>query len=106
MEISNSENMNGDADYYGKEMDGNLAVKKTHKKEKKVVHKLNLDVSAMIGYVSELTNGGSDLVCNNQVLNLQAQAEQASPLLPILDGLFEGLFIRFNISSNQVQVPC
>jgi len=52
--------------------------------------KLNLDVTAMLAYVSALTNGGCYSGFKEPILNQQAQWERARPVKPVLDRLFEG----------------
>ncbi|CAH0386342.1 unnamed protein product [Bemisia tabaci] len=54
------------------------------------IQKLNLDVSTMIAYVSSLTNGGSDHLFHDPLLNQQAEWERRRPVKPILDALFQG----------------
>lgn len=52
---------------------------------------LNLDVTAMLAYVSDLSNGGCD--CNfsdSKILNEQAANERVNPVKPFLDKTFKG----------------
>jgi hypothetical protein len=53
--------------------------------------KLNLDVTAMLAYVSALTNGGCCSEFKEPILNQQAEWERARPVKPVLDRLFEGI---------------
>ncbi|KDR11077.1 UPF0415 protein C7orf25 homolog isoform X2 [Zootermopsis nevadensis] len=52
--------------------------------------KLNLDVTAMLAYVSGLTNGRCNFKFKEPVLTQQAEWERAKPVKPVLDQLFEG----------------
>jgi Protein of unknown function (DUF1308)/Family of unknown function (DUF5614) len=52
--------------------------------------KLNVDVSTMIAYVSELTNGGENCVFDEKLLNEQALMERKNPVKPSLEKVFEG----------------
>jgi len=52
--------------------------------------KLNIDISTMLAYVSELSNGGSNCRFNEKLLEEQAMTERKSPIKPILDKVFEG----------------
>ena len=49
---------------------------------------LNLDITAMIAYVSALTNGFSDYEFKEDILNQQADWERKKPVKPILDEIF------------------
>lgn len=51
--------------------------------------KLNLDVTTMLAYVSELSNGGSNWKFNEKLLNEQADQERKEPIKPILDKFFD-----------------
>lgn len=53
--------------------------------------KLNLDVTAMLAYVSGLTNGRCNFKFKEPVLTQQAEWERAKPVKPVLDQLFEGM---------------
>lgn len=53
--------------------------------------KLNLDVTAMLAYVSGLTNGRCNFEFKEPVLTQQAEWERAKPVKPVLDQLFEGM---------------
>ncbi|KAJ9598471.1 hypothetical protein L9F63_010867 [Diploptera punctata] len=53
-------------------------------------HKLNLDVTAMLAYVSNLTNGGNYFEFKEPILTQQAEWERARPVKPTLDKLFKG----------------
>lgn len=52
--------------------------------------RLNLDVTAMIAYVSSLTNGGSNFKFKEPLLTQQAKWERERPAKPLLDKAFEG----------------
>lgn len=52
--------------------------------------RLNLDVTAMIAYVSALTNGGCNFKFKEPLLSQQAEWERERPAKPFLDKLFEG----------------
>lgn len=51
---------------------------------------LNLDVTAMMAYVSNMTNGHCNYIFKQDVLTQQAAWEAERPVKPILDKLFEG----------------
>ena len=51
---------------------------------------LNLDITAMIAYVSALTNGHTQYEFQENVLNQQALWERSRPVKPMLDEVFEG----------------
>jgi len=51
--------------------------------------KLNLDITAMIAYVSNLTNGHADYVFQEKILTEQARWERENPVKPVLDQMFE-----------------
>ncbi|KAM3960996.1 UPF0415 protein C7orf25 homolog [Aphomia sociella] len=51
---------------------------------------LNLDVTAMMAYVSNMTNGYCNYVFKQEVLTQQSEWEAEKPVKPILDKLFEG----------------
>lgn len=53
--------------------------------------KLNLDVTAMLAYVSGLTNGRCNFEFKEPILTQQAEWERARPVKPVLDQLFEGV---------------
>lgn len=52
--------------------------------------RLNLDVTAMLAFVSALTNGRCNSEFKEPILNQQAEWERARPVKPVLDRLFEG----------------
>ncbi|XP_038223121.1 UPF0415 protein C7orf25 homolog [Zerene cesonia] len=54
------------------------------------INTLNLDVTAMMAYVSNMTNGHSNYVFKQEVLTQQAAWDTERPVKPILDKLFEG----------------
>ncbi|XP_026755311.2 UPF0415 protein C7orf25 homolog [Galleria mellonella] len=51
---------------------------------------LNLDVTAMMAYVSNMTNGHCKYVFKQDVLTQQAAWEAERPVKPVLDKLFQG----------------
>jgi hypothetical protein len=53
--------------------------------------KLNLDVTAMLAYVSSLTNGRCNFEFKEPILTQQAEWERARPVKPVLDQVFEGM---------------
>ena len=64
--------------------------------------RLNLDITAMIAYVSALTNGHADHEFAEAILAEQASWERERPVKPVLDRLFgskkliwDGIFLRF-----------
>lgn len=77
------------------------------------IDKVNLDVSAMIAYVSSLTNGHSNYAFKVPVLTQQAEWERQRPVKQILDELFRGkqLFccetakVNFDVIVNTVGGP-
>jgi hypothetical protein len=60
------------------------------------VTKLNLDITAFLAYVSNLTNGHSNVPFRKSILADQAADERDRAQKPILDKIFEGWF-RFQI---------
>lgn len=54
------------------------------------INTLNLDVTAMMAYVSNMTNGHCNYVFKENVLTQQCQWEAERPVKPILMRLFEG----------------
>ena len=55
------------------------------------INKVNLDISAMLAYVSSVTNGSCDKYeFSNHVLAQQAEWECKKPVKPILDAFFKG----------------
>lgn len=52
--------------------------------------KLNIDITTMLAYVSELSNGGVDWRFNEKLLEEQRVTERKEPIKPILDKVFEG----------------
>ncbi|CAG9795305.1 unnamed protein product [Diatraea saccharalis] len=51
---------------------------------------LNLDVTAMMAYISNMTNGHCNYIFKQDVLTQQSAWEAERPVKPILDRLFEG----------------
>jgi hypothetical protein len=58
--------------------------------EHSLTKKLNLDITTMLAYVSELSNGGVETKFNERLLNEQLENEKIEPILPFLEKLFEG----------------
>ncbi|XP_063985072.1 UPF0415 protein C7orf25 homolog isoform X1 [Diachasmimorpha longicaudata] len=54
------------------------------------VETLNLDVSTLLAYVSNMTNGYDNFIYLESLLTLQAEWERNRPLKPFLDQLFHG----------------
>lgn len=52
--------------------------------------KLNIDITTMLAYVSELSNGGVNWRFNEKLLEEQRATERKEPIKPILDKVFEG----------------
>jgi len=52
--------------------------------------RVNLDITAMIAYVSALTNGRAGFTYRERILSQQAAWERARPVRPYLDSLFLG----------------
>lgn len=52
--------------------------------------KLNIDITTLIAYVSELSNGGAHHKFNEQLLENQAATERKEAIKPTLDSIFEG----------------
>jgi len=66
---------------------GDVAVKE----EEGIDHsRLNLDITAMIAYVSALTNGGNNFTFKEPVLCQQAAWERERPVKDLLDSAFSG----------------
>ncbi|XP_015120785.1 UPF0415 protein C7orf25 homolog [Diachasma alloeum] len=55
---------------------------------------LNLDVSTLLAYVSNMTNGYANFVYLESLLTLQAEWERERPLKPFLDELFHGKSLK------------
>lgn len=58
--------------------------------EVKVNKILNIDISTMLAYVSNLSNGGCNHRFNDKLLEEQADMERKHPIKPELEKLFEG----------------
>jgi len=54
------------------------------------VERLNLDISTLLAYTSNLTNGHSHVKFKKKILSDQAEAELVRPQRPVLDTIFEG----------------
>lgn len=67
---------------------------------------LNLDVTAMMAYVSNMTNGHCNFVFKQEVLTQQSAWEAERPVKPILERLFEGdvSFIRLLKHLHELEV--
>ncbi|XP_063705012.1 UPF0415 protein C7orf25 homolog [Culicoides brevitarsis] len=62
------------------------------KKEENVTQEidiLNLDVTTLIAYTSNLTNGFSFCEFGDHILNQQAEMERKNPVKPVLDAIFK-----------------
>lgn len=51
---------------------------------------LNLDVSTLLAYVTNMTNGYANFEYIEPLLTMQAEWERTRPLKPVLDSLFQG----------------
>lgn len=68
-----------------------IAVSELSSKHTAHIRKVNLDVSAMLAYVSSVTNGSCNLYeFSVPVLKQQAKWESERPQKPILDSFFQG----------------
>ena len=56
------------------------------------VSTLNLDITTMLAYISNVCNGGCNWKFIEPILTEQAEKERECPLVPILDKLFMGEF--------------
>lgn len=54
------------------------------------IKKLNLDVTALIAYVTATANGGANYIFKDKFLTEQAKCERYNPVKETLDGYFEG----------------
>lgn len=55
------------------------------------INLLNLDVTAMMAYVSNMTNGHCHFIFKQEVLTQQSAWEAERPVKPILEKLFKGI---------------
>lgn len=55
------------------------------------VSTLNLDITTLLAYVSNVCNGGCNWTFQEPILTEQAEKERESPLKPVLDQLFTGM---------------
>lgn len=62
----------------------------------KDVDTLNLDITTLLAYVSNLSNGSTNWEFLESILTDQARAEEKHPVKPILDELFKGDIIYYN----------
>ncbi|XP_052133433.1 UPF0415 protein C7orf25 homolog [Frankliniella occidentalis] len=69
-----------------REYSNNVEVNDSSRSEER----LNLDVTAMIAYVSSLTNGGCHFKFKEPLLTQQAEWERERPAKPLLDKAFQG----------------
>ncbi len=51
---------------------------------------LNLDITAMIAYVSAVTNGHANFKFEDDIISQQAHCERQRPVKPVLDKIFHG----------------
>lgn len=69
-------------------------------KNTSLINKVNLDVSAMLAYVSSVTNGScKKYEFSVPVLTQQANWESKRPTKPILDALFKGFAVKTSLNS-------
>uniref|UniRef100_A0A0P4WHD3 DUF1308 domain-containing protein n=1 Tax=Scylla olivacea TaxID=85551 RepID=A0A0P4WHD3_SCYOL len=66
-----------------------LSLHDTSGSEEQLGH-INLDVTAMIAYVSSTANGGANFVFQDKFLNEQAACERKNPVKNTLDAYFKG----------------
>lgn len=59
--------------------------------EEAPINKANLDVTAMIAYVTATTNGSAGFIFKDKYLTEQAMCERKDPVKKTLDGYFKGL---------------
>lgn len=57
---------------------------------------LNVDITTMIAYVSELSNGGQNFFFNDKFIDMQAGEERENPVKPIID----------EILKNKILIAC
>ncbi|CAL8118274.1 unnamed protein product [Orchesella dallaii] len=55
------------------------------------VERLNLDISTLLAYLSNLTNGHTNVKFKKKILSDQADDERLRPQKPVLDKIFEGI---------------
>ncbi|CAG9809742.1 unnamed protein product [Chironomus riparius] len=58
--------------------------------DQQVSKTLNVDVSTMLAYISELSNGGINYKFDEQLLEDQVAVERKEPIKPVLDKIFDG----------------
>jgi hypothetical protein len=56
------------------------------------IKKLNLDITALLAYVSNLTNGHTNVLFRSEILTQQLEFERMRPQKPILESIFKGNF--------------
>lgn len=59
----------------------------------KGVERLNLDISTLLAYLSNLCNGHAHINFKKKILSDQANAERLRPQKPILDEIFQGVCV-------------
>lgn len=76
----------------GRKYRENLALNKNVRMQQvsRMFMTLNVDVSTMLAYISELANGGENYIFKERLLNEQAAVERKDPIKPVLDKIFEG----------------
>ena len=70
--------------------DENITSSQTSKSNQENDSTLNLDITAMIAYISALTNGCSNYVFQDQILTDQAKRERSQPVKKELESIFNG----------------
>lgn len=61
---------------------------------KSEIHVLNLDVSTLLTFVTNMTNGNAHFIYREPLLTQQAEMERKCPVKPILEKLFKGKELR------------
>ena len=76
-------------DEYKKSVKSNLETLNTFSL-KTEINVLNLDVSTLLAYVTNMTNGYDHFIYREPLLTQQAEMERKRPVKPILENLFKG----------------
>ncbi|XP_045606083.1 UPF0415 protein C7orf25 homolog isoform X2 [Procambarus clarkii] len=67
-----------------------LKVQNITSKDEEAINKLNLDVTAMIAYVTATTNGSANFIFKDRFLTEQAECERNNPVKKTLEDYFKG----------------
>lgn len=76
-------------DEYKKSIKSNIETLNTFSL-KTEINVLNLDVSTLLAYVTNMTNGYNHFIYREPLLTQQAEMERKRPVKPILENLFKG----------------